>query len=200
MPTGKDQVVSALLAAATELFAERGPGAVSVRDVASRAKVNHGLVHRHFGSKDGLVRAVLDGLVDDLRQRHAAVVFEGGVRGAVFDEMADNQLYWRVLARALLDGNTEWLQDGQFPLIGAGVAQLKAAMERGDVAPGDAQAMVASYVAAALGWLVFEPFIAAATGMEGSAESRRKRMLDLWELIERASLAPTASASQQDEH
>ena len=191
MPTGKQEVVAALLDAATDLFAARGPGAVSVRDVATRAGVNHGLVHRHFGSKDGLVRAVLDRLVADLRARYAGGVPDGAVRSALFDEIAANDEYWRVLARTLLDGHTEWLDHGQFPLIGAGVASLDAAMKRGGgQAFGDAQAMVASYAAAALGWLVFEPFIAAATGMKGTAASRRKRMLALWDHLERAALLP----------
>ena len=42
-----------------DLFAERGPAATSIRDVAKRAAVNHGLIHRHFGSKERLVGAVL---------------------------------------------------------------------------------------------------------------------------------------------
>ena len=188
MPTGKEEVVEALLSAATELFAERGPGAVSVRDVANRAQVNHGLVHRHFGSKEKLVRAVLDHLVKELRERHHQGVYQEGVRGALYDEIAQNETYWRVLARALLDGHTQWLEEGDFPLIGLAVTQLKSAMKRGEVTDGDAQAMVASYVAVALGWLVFEPFIAAATGMKGTPKTRRRRMLALWETMEDAAL------------
>lgn len=190
MPTGKQEVITALLRSATELFAERGPGAVSVRDVASHAKVNHGLVHRHFGSKDGLVRAVLDRLVADLRERHTRGVYKDGIRGALYDEIAANETYLRVLARALLDGHTEWLGEGSFPLIGTAVTQLKGAMKRGEVSEGDAQAMVASYAAVVLGWLVFEPFIAAATGMKGSSKTRRRRMLTLWESMERTFLEP----------
>ncbi len=50
----------ALLAAAVELFAERGPASVSIRDVARHAGVNHGLVHRHFGSKDDLLAEAIE--------------------------------------------------------------------------------------------------------------------------------------------
>ncbi len=189
MPTGKQHVVAALVDAATELFAERGPGAVSVREVAARAGVNHGLVHRHFGSKDGLVRAVLDHLVADLRDRYACGVVVDGLGGALFEEIAANETYWRVLARALLDGYTDWLDDGNFPLISAAVASLKAAIKRGDVDPHcDAQAVVSSFVAVSLGWLVFEPFIVAATGMKASAKTRRKRMVALWDSIGRGAL------------
>src|SRR5271157_1434984 len=50
-PIGKEEVVAAGLEAAGELFAEKGPAATSIREVAARAGVNHGLLHRHFGRK-----------------------------------------------------------------------------------------------------------------------------------------------------
>ena len=178
MPTGKREVTDALIEAATELFAEHGPGAVSVRDIATRAGVNHGLVHRHFGSKDALVGAVLDRLVGDMRQTFAAQSHVDYV--GLFAAVAERDQYWRVLARALLDGHTDWLGKGAFPLIAQSVEAVKAASKE-DV---DAQAMVAAAVAAGLGWLVFEPFVAAATGMGGTADERRKRMVALWDRFE----------------
>ncbi|MCV7113486.1 helix-turn-helix transcriptional regulator, partial [Mycolicibacterium setense] len=48
-PTGREEVAAAVLEAAADLFAERGPAATSIRDIAARSKVNHGLVFRHFG-------------------------------------------------------------------------------------------------------------------------------------------------------
>ena len=62
MPLGRTEVVAAVLETAADLFAERGPAATSIRDIAARSRVNHGLIHRHFGSKDALVGAVLDHL------------------------------------------------------------------------------------------------------------------------------------------
>jgi AcrR family transcriptional regulator len=50
----------ALLASAVELFAEHGPASVSIRDIARHAGVNHGLVHRHFGSKDDLLAEAIE--------------------------------------------------------------------------------------------------------------------------------------------
>ena len=43
---------------ALELFAERGPDATSVRDIAAAAEVSPALVLHHYGSKAGLVAAV----------------------------------------------------------------------------------------------------------------------------------------------
>jgi AcrR family transcriptional regulator len=42
------------------LFADRGPDAVTVREIAANAGVSAALVLHHFGSKDGL-RAEVDG-------------------------------------------------------------------------------------------------------------------------------------------
>ena len=50
----------ALVAAAVELFAVRGPASVSVRDVARLAGVNQGLIYRHFGSKEALLAAAFE--------------------------------------------------------------------------------------------------------------------------------------------
>lgn len=41
-----------------QLFGERGPDAVTVRDIAAAADVSPALVMRHYGSKDGLREAV----------------------------------------------------------------------------------------------------------------------------------------------
>lgn len=53
---------------ALALFADRGPDAVSIRQIAAEAGVSPALVLHHFGSKDGLRQAVDD---------HVATLFEG---------------------------------------------------------------------------------------------------------------------------
>jgi AcrR family transcriptional regulator len=59
-PLGREAVMAAVLDAANELFAARGPASVSVRDIAAAARVNHALVHRHFGPKHKVLQAVLE--------------------------------------------------------------------------------------------------------------------------------------------
>ncbi|UCH84291.1 MAG: TetR family transcriptional regulator [Candidatus Latescibacterota bacterium] len=48
-----------IMDAAESLFATHGFGAVSLRTIIKQAKVNTAAVHYHFGSKDGLIEAVL---------------------------------------------------------------------------------------------------------------------------------------------
>ncbi|MCC6271418.1 MAG: helix-turn-helix transcriptional regulator, partial [Microbacteriaceae bacterium] len=57
-PIGRDAVRAAILAAASRRFAQHGRKA-SLRDIAADAGVNLGLIHRHFGNKDDLLRAAL---------------------------------------------------------------------------------------------------------------------------------------------
>src|SRR5262245_13755529 len=57
-PTGRTEVVVALLEAAERLFAQRAPGSVSLRQIAAEAGVNFGLVYQHIGTRDQLLRAV----------------------------------------------------------------------------------------------------------------------------------------------
>ena len=50
----------ALLAAAIEVFADKGFDAATVRDICGRAKANVAAVNYHFGGKDALYVAVLE--------------------------------------------------------------------------------------------------------------------------------------------
>jgi AcrR family transcriptional regulator len=62
-----------LLAAATDVLREHGYGATSMRAVADRAGTRLSLVHYHFGSKCGLLAAVLEHLTASLLERQAGM-------------------------------------------------------------------------------------------------------------------------------
>jgi AcrR family transcriptional regulator len=60
-----------LLAAATELFAERGFHGTTIRDIAERAAVNVAAGNYHYGSKKALYLEVLRGQFAEIRARLA---------------------------------------------------------------------------------------------------------------------------------
>ncbi len=61
-----------ILAAALEIFSERGFDGTTTRDIAARADVNLGLIKYYFGSKEKLWRAAVDRASGELAQRDSA--------------------------------------------------------------------------------------------------------------------------------
>lgn len=100
---------------ALRLFAERGPDAVTVRQVASAAGVSAALVIRHYGSKEGLraavddhVVATLERVLGELADPATGSPFDPGAApgliGAVFSQLPSGSALPRYLGRMLLDG------------------------------------------------------------------------------------------------
>src|SRR6185437_15562788 len=78
---------------ALRLFADRGPDAVSVRQIASAAGVSPGLIVHHFGSKDGLreavdqyVLAVFDRMLGDISSGRPDL-FDAAASGSIAEEI-----------------------------------------------------------------------------------------------------------------
>ena len=151
-PRGRDEVVAALVSAAARLFADRGPAAVSLREVAREANVNVGLIHRHIGGKDDLLAAVLrarpgtaaiDQLVGSPLEEFVPMLLQTNFGEALFS---------RLQARTILDGfDIQGLQRS-FPVYEYAVEQL---CDR--VPEADAVARGALLAVAVIGWAVFGP-------------------------------------------
>lgn len=67
-----EETREALIAAARELFGERGYAAVGTEEVVRRARLTRGALYHHFQSKDDLFRAVYEAVERDLVQQIAA--------------------------------------------------------------------------------------------------------------------------------
>jgi AcrR family transcriptional regulator len=177
-PRGQRETVAALVDATIGLLAERGPAAVSVRDIAARAGVNHGLVHRHFGSKQELVRAALDRLAGELFDAAGAAPLDVAGLSALFTATARHEAYWRALARTVLDGDAPRAFQSRFPTIRRVVEALEG-MQRSGALTTDVGAplLTAGLGALVLGWLVFEPFLLAATDLDRRARDENRGAL-----------------------
>ncbi|MFN2377946.1 MAG: TetR/AcrR family transcriptional regulator [Candidatus Binatia bacterium] len=171
----------ALLKAAAALFAERGAEAVSTREIASRAKVNNGLIHRHFRTKDALLREVLEGLSSEI-----ASLDQRGDETAVllrfFNAIRERETYWRLLARTMLDGQPVDRLQRTFPTMDR-VIELIGELQAQGRGPADAdpRTVAALVGAVAFGWLVFEPWLLAAGGF--SEEEKEAAGRDVIRLI-----------------
>ncbi|WIM85917.1 TetR/AcrR family transcriptional regulator [Candidatus Mycobacterium wuenschmannii] len=63
-----------IIAAATQLIADRGYHAVSMADIGLAAGVVGPAIYRHFDSKAGLLSALFEQVIDALHQRASAIV------------------------------------------------------------------------------------------------------------------------------
>lgn len=174
----------ALLAAGIELFAARGPAAVSVRDVARRAGANQGLIYRHFGSKEALLAEVID--------RGSAVLVPAAWASPSFDFDAMSQLVHhvspapRLIARALVDDIPMWKARNRFPVL-RGLLDTFDAVPTG-AGPGDVtdpRIAVALAATMALGSVIWGPHLRPTLGLvddEGieSAMADLARTITAW--------------------
>lgn len=163
-PTGRAEVAAAILEAATDLFAERGPAATSIRDIAARCGVNHGLVFRHFGTKEQLVGAVLDHLGANL-----SALLATDTPAEVVEQSLDRQM--RVMARTVLDAYPVGQLQKRFPNIATlldGVRPLHDDELHARLA-------VANALALQFGWRLFAPILRAATGIEELTDAELRR-------------------------
>jgi AcrR family transcriptional regulator len=157
-------VRGALIEAAGERFAARGPAAVTVREIAEVAGVNHGLVHHYFGSKEGLLTAVLDALAAEVADEIAAtpdltVTYATG--GAI-------ERHGRILAFLMLDSRDPADVKTDFPAMDALIARLRTE----GVPLRAARERAAQVVALVFGWQLFQPFLTRAAGLDVSDRSR----------------------------
>jgi len=154
-PRGREEVAAAILAAATDLFAERGPAATSIRDIAARSNVNHGLVFRHFGTKKQLVGAVLDHLGAKL-----ADLLHSDAPPDVVERAIDRQM--RVMARTVLDGYPAGQLQKRFPNVADLLDRVRPRHDNDT----SARLAVAHALALQFGWRLFAPILRSAIGLD----------------------------------
>ncbi len=104
-----------ILQAAEEVFASKGFGGASTRDIASRAGVNISSLHYHWESKETLYYAVFRHIYNKLLEISRDSVLPGSVRGQparlvheasvgrIFDYFAANPNIPRLLLRRILE-------------------------------------------------------------------------------------------------
>ena len=166
-PKGKAQVQAALINAAARCFAERGIAQVSIREIAKDAGVNHGLVHRHFGSKDGLLKATLGNLSRSVDKRLKGVNHDEplfALLPKIFGGTKDVGLHWRVVTHALLEGMTVAELQDDFPVFERLVQASKVAGKSHEEAVGQAALIFAT----GLGYMVFQDYLKGAAEHDGT--------------------------------
>lgn len=173
---GRAEAERKLVAAAIELFARRGPDAVSLREVAAEAGVNYGLIHQYIGSKEDLLRLAFRSVSEQTAARFAAAPDVDGAIDALLPPRSQPSPYVAMLAWAILQGHDPQALLGRSPALAMLFERLAGAGESSD----EERVQVADAIALNLGWQLFGPFINGAAGLDPATsaeryDSRRRR-------------------------
>ena len=181
---GSDGVKAALIDAACDGLAELGPRALSTRELAQRAGVNHGQIHHYFGGKRGLLRAAMASLAAE-HWRNSLARAEGGPIPPALS-LAEDTRYWRATARAVIEGDLDLARveiDEGFSVPRRAIEALREEMGTADDDL-DFKAQAALLIATQLGYVAFEEFaMLLADVPERDRDALRERVkgkLDAW--------------------
>jgi TetR/AcrR family transcriptional regulator, repressor for neighboring sulfatase len=175
--TARARDIDALVNAATALFADRGPAATSLRDVAARAGVNYGLIHQYIGTKQDLLHLVIDRVSVETARRVAGGASVSELVGEVVHPGAS--LYVRMVARALLDGEDPASLLDHSPAMTALVAQLTRSAPVG-TSLDEVAVQAVALMSLLMGWRLFGPFLMSAAGLgDCSVDEVAERLLPL---------------------
>jgi TetR/AcrR family transcriptional regulator, repressor for neighboring sulfatase len=170
---------AAILEAAWAQFARFGPDGASLRDVAASAGCAHGLVARYYGSKDGLVGAVSSQLA--VRVDRAAIRIMSSDEEPLIGFLTAARTH-RPCLQLLVRSALGDLPPRGFPACLHADWFLSQLPGMGDDPPPlgpDRRSRMCAYAAASLlfGFVTFEGFLIAATGLRLLAPGRRDRAI-----------------------
>lgn len=139
-----EQTRQRILDAAAQLFATRGVGNTSVRSIAGEAGVNAAMISHYFGGKDGLYRACMEAMYQELVSLRAALVdsaAQGGGLDAVIDRLVrtgyrfarEHQVPIRLIMRSVVATGRvqpDWRETALVPFMGSAAELLGQMLER----------------------------------------------------------------------
>jgi AcrR family transcriptional regulator len=179
-PRGREEVRRALLDAAQRLIAERGPGNVTLREIAEAAGVNFGLVYQYLGTREEVLREMYQAVA-----KRSAVQLEqiGDVGDAVSALMsAPDTSIGRIMAWAVLEGGYPADVLGPSPAL-EHVARLIAGHAAGapPADPGDDDRLLAAFLlVTAMAWRLFSPIGLTSAGLDPAPDPARDEKVTEW--------------------
>ena len=183
-----------LLHAATEIVERTGSPNFTIREVAARAGINHGLVHRYFGTKDALVDAVIAeievSVAKDLAAEADIAILNSDGAATLARLIAHAMLSERTLSggaapvdiRSDANGGTNGGAQRADPTPAPSpVADLlvRRCQEVSDMSEQDARVVAAQIMALVMGWRLNEEFLIRSCGLgDHRVDALRKELLE----------------------
>ncbi len=179
--------IATIIAAATELVAEKGPDGFGLAELGDRAGVSFGLIHRYFGGKSGLLKETLRQPFARQLERVLELYADGDATQGpapivqlLFGAQARNPSYVRLIAWGVL---TELLTEDVFAAHRPTIARLLERYRRDLQADGatdvDARAVAALLLTATLGFQLFRPLLHSLFETDARFDAAYQRHLEL---------------------
>ncbi|MDJ0359288.1 TetR/AcrR family transcriptional regulator [Rhodococcus sp. H29-C3] len=185
-PQGRDAVRRSILRAARVRFAREGTRG-SLRDIAAAARVNVGLIHRHFGRKDELVQEVIaDTLEQGVKRLDSSTSAPEAIQ-QMFLGSTGNTDFVRMLAWLALEGNG----DSPGPLASAQQRVIGQVRAMSPQKP-DHDLRLMAALTVIFGWSIFSQEMLSAFDIEPSGREDIERRLA--ELLANIVTEPSESA------
>jgi AcrR family transcriptional regulator len=179
---GKSITKSRILDSAQQLFARRGPAAVTVRHVAEHAGVTHALVHKYFGSKDDLIKAV----VYRADARRSAAAKESPSLKDVYHQLLPQVMTERehsmMLVRSAMSG-AEYVPMADRIKTTSAMIELARRTAASGAAPApppddvDPRVLIGAITSMILGWSAIEDWLWPTTGLDPADKDEVYRQL-----------------------
>lgn len=164
----RERAVARLVAAARPLFAEKGAGGVSLREVAAAAGVNYGLIHHYIGTKDDLLELVLARASMEWADYFVeAPTVDDAVTHIMRPKSAE---YARIVARSILAGDKPEALLGRSPALAALSQRIAGDIDPPSTPDHDARIAVAAITAMGLGWGIFGQYVQEIAGLGDQPE------------------------------
>jgi AcrR family transcriptional regulator len=178
-PRGREQVIESIIDATLSLWTAHGTADLSLRSIAARANVNYGLVHRHFGTKEAVIRAAMERVVN---RSHDFVSDSEDLSDALRSIFPRSTgAHARLLAWSILQHNVEEVLPPQDVF-------LQRLAELADQSPGGdgtaARVKVAAMLSMIYGWRIYSPYLTSGLELTKTPQSElddilRELLLDM---------------------
>jgi TetR/AcrR family transcriptional regulator, repressor for neighboring sulfatase len=183
-PRGRKAIIEAILRATEKLLPKHNPTDISLRQIAEAANINYSLIHRYFGTKESVIMAAHERVLNKAGEQFSTVNRIEGNVGVLFKISGENVSRRTLLARAMLDGADPHLIRHHFPIMQQLIELLrKKKSETKKPSEYDAETLAAFFAGLSLGWFFFEPFLLASTGLE--KKDQHKVQSQIIEMLEK---------------
>ena len=169
-----------ILAAATELFGAHGFARTTIREIAERARANSALIYYYFGSKTGLLEALMSGMQTAVHANlERALASEGTPRAKLerfirlqAELLRSRSPLLRILLREVLNQNdlaSSVVRRAMEPNLAIITGLIRDGIEAGDFRPVDPTLAARTLVGSLLVPVVLAPYVLGDSDAERAA-------------------------------